>query len=200
MVLRLWHASNSLTVILLQLSFDSDEFKLIGFAMTCWLSSRQTLPDCLRKARWLSDKSSDGSAGDALRIVLEPWRSFERPGYYWVWLYRWCSPPNEALTLRSLLLHSWRLTFYLFAFIGGLLALHDVSIIHELKKQPKKHNMWSIKPLLSKAFYDYVGNIYNIYIIYNNTFYNVCLVQQKEWFYDTREVWSGFPKQVWRIF
>lgn len=41
---------------------------------------------------------------------------------------------TKLLTLRSLLLHSWRFAFYLFAFIGGILALYDVSIVHERKR------------------------------------------------------------------
>lgn len=59
---------------------------------------------CLRKALWLWDKLSDGSGEDALRIALESWRSFERPGYYRGWLYSQCTPSlnsNTAISVAS---------------------------------------------------------------------------------------------------
>ena len=111
---------------------------------------------------------------------------------------------------------SWRFAFYFLAFIGGIQALYDVSMhifidiylgiikrqahfsinIHFLcekqswdspvKRVPKKPTELVTELLLLSALF--------LPLKYKQHFLWMC--SQKEWLYDMREVWTGYPKQV----
>lgn len=95
----------------------------------CVFNTRLTLMGCLRKAVCPRDKWSAGLEEDADRTALEFWRNSQRPGYYALLLWVCVFVIILILTATLLCPNSWRFVFYLSAFIGGMVALHDVSNI-----------------------------------------------------------------------
>lgn len=119
---------------------------------------------------------------------------------------------------------SWRFVFYLVSFTAGLGSLINVSLLVAsffFKDQPSLlikviYTMWRnnngtcywmwvvIYTHFNNPMWCHSHTLYNFICLRGWSLYHVktddCLIFQTPWFWDHRECWRGYPKQVSRTY